>query len=215
MRRMLLFLMATLFCVPAFAEMDWDSGEESGKGRFDQHMFGWFQPNMMEIPAGLTNVDVKVKSTAAFYIAVSEGDKTLIYGYVGSSNEDKQEIEYNGLTIELKESNKRYEGKKADLKIRGELQSTLKVSIGAPAGTDLRVDYKWGKGVGKPCGSRALKPCEPGLVCKDGIDGNIAVDVPGECHTKLWCEIEKDCQGLVKVDGPDGQYICENQHREQ
>ncbi len=200
----------------AVVEYAWNAAntcKEVGSGSFEQQIPYQAVTEIGEIPVNKVNVKIDLTSTKDIDIQLYDGDTAIVQWPNGLLNGPyAQSIEYQGMTI-------RWTGYNGDgtglgnesIEIDGRLTRTLTMKAFGYAAGFAQVDYQWGIGAGDACGSQLTEPCKKGLTCKNGDDGNIAVDIPGECHTEHWCESNAsaaaDCAGLLHPAVP-GMWGC-------
>ncbi len=192
---------------------------EKGSGEFTQSIPHNDVAVVGDIPSGKVNVFIELAADAGRDVDVQlidavDGTEIVAWPSGLMNGPSEQSIEYQGMTITYSGYNGRGGNwGREDIRIDGRVTRPLTMrAFGYQSGV-ANVTYEWGLGAGDACGSLALPPCGPGLECKNGDDGDIAVDKPGQCHTEFWCESNAsaadDCADLVHIAIP-GQWACED-----
>jgi hypothetical protein len=191
---------------------------EKGSGTFTQDIDQNDTVDVGEIPVNKVNVFVELVSGNGADVDVQLIDATngteIIAWPSGLMNGPSEEsIDYEGMVITYSG----YNGRNGnwgheDIRIDGRVTRPLIMrAFGYQSGL-ANISYEWGQGAGDACGSQLLAPCGPGLQCKNGDDGHIEVDIPGQCHTEMWCESDSsaadDCKNVIHIAVP-GQWTCE------
>ncbi len=189
---------------------------EKGNGSFTTSLNKDEVETIGDIPANKIDVEIKLDSNQDLDIQLFDGETALVKWPNGLLNgPNTQVLQHNGMKITWSGYNG--DGTLAGLgneyiRIEGRVSSTLTMKAFAFQSGSAEVTYEWGIGAGAACGSLALPVCADGFTCKNGNDGNIAVDKPGTCHNQFWCEsnasVDSDCNGLIHPAVP-GSWACE------
>ena len=191
---------------------------EVGNGTFQQRIPRNNTIEVGVIPVNKVNVAIELKAQSGKDIDIqlinkNTGEEVVAWPNGLMSGATQQEIDYLGMKIKYSGYNGiagNWGHEKIEIFGRTTVELIMK-AFGYQAGF-ATVSYEWGIGAGLACGSRGLPACLDGLFCKEGDNGNTAVDVPGQCHNELWCESNasaaKDCVNVIHPMTP-GQWACE------
>jgi len=190
---------------------------EQGSGEFSQAIPYRETVVVGDIPVNKVNVFIELAAEGGRDVDVQlvdavDGTEIVAWPNGLLSGAFEESTEYQGMHITYSGYNGRNgDWGLEDIRIDGRVTRPLTMrAFGYQAGS-ANVSYEWGLGAGVACGSRGLPPCGPGLMCKNGDHGNIAVDVPGQCHTEHWCESQAsaadDCANVIHIAVP-GQWAC-------
>lgn len=194
-----------------------DTCNEQGAGSFEQYVPYHGVATVGTIPANKYNVRIELTSSTDVDIQLFDGSVALVKWPDGMLNgPGEQSLAYHGMNIIWSGYNGDGTGLGHEyIQIDGRVAGNLTMKAYGYAAGYTTVDYEWGGGTGALCGSHTLPPCGPGLQCKNGDTGHIEVDVPGSCHTPLWCASEHsagaDCDGNLHIMVP-GYWGCSDEH---
>ena len=190
---------------------------EKGSGTFAQQIPLDDTVVVGEIPAFKVNVFVQLAARNGRDVDIQlidsvSGTEIIAWPNGLLHGPSEESIDYQGMVITYSG----YNGRNGnwgleDIRIDGLVTRPLTMrAFGYQSGW-ADISYEWGMGAGDACGSQLLAPCGPGLMCKNGDDGNIAVDIPGQCHNEMWCESTSsaagDCANVNHIAVP-GQWDC-------
>lgn len=201
----------------AAVEYSWEAAptcNEAGAGSFSQYVPHLNTATVGEIPAGKVNVRIDLRSTRDVDVQLFDGSTPIVRWPDGLLNGPTAgTVSYAGMTVAYSGYNGDGTGRGNEyIEVRGRVTRKLTMRAFGYAAGNATVNYQWGVGAGAACGSLGLPACGTGLVCKNGDDGDIAIDVPGTCHTESWCESEAsapdDCAGLIHIAVP-GYWGCD------
>jgi len=196
---------------------------EKGSGSFSTTLSQGAVDLIGDIPVNKIGVEILLDSSQDLDIQLFDGEVALVKWPDGQlSGPGQQELQHNGMKITWSG----YNGTNGSwgneyIRIEGRVSSKLTMKAFAYASGSADVTYEWGIGAGDVCGTLGAGGCDDGYVCKNGNDGNIAVDKPGSCHNEFWCESQAsvdptgetgvlgDCHGLIHPATP-GTWACEN-----
>lgn len=191
---------------------------EIGDGQFSQYIEEGRIVDIGDIPVGKVNIDIELRAADGRDVDIQlidlvDGHKVIAWPDGDLNGPEARAVDYKGTTIKYSG----YHGVQGDrgwetVEVIGETSTELRIKAFGYTAGNTAVAYAWGRGAGAQCGSLNLPVCHPGLTCKNGDDGNIAVDIPGTCHTEHWCESNDsaadDCQNLPHPP-VHGQWACD------